>query len=91
MERLPGKSFVNFQHVIVWVHGIVAGVYLSDSGADTFSAYIWNIWWIFVWSLCLAAVYYILKEQFSIGTVPISDAQMPKPDLDKYKQDEPPK
>lgn len=74
---------------VIWIHGLVAGVYLSDSGADTISAYLWNIWWMFIWSLCLAAIFYIMRERYIDSTLHESDVQMPRPDLDKYKQDEP--
>lgn len=89
MKKRDNSSHVVFQNFLIWFHGIVAGVYLSDTNAESFGAYIWNFWWIFIWSLCLLAVYYIFKEKFTLGaTISGGSATMPAPDLDKYKKDD---
>ena len=89
MAKHAINTYLSLKQRLFWVHGLIAGVYLSDSGADTIIAYSWNVWWMFIWSLCLVGIFYIIKEKpMGGGVMPVSDVQMPKPDLDKYKQDE---
>lgn len=90
MGNKLGPANIKYLYILIWLHGMIAGIYFSDSHAESLSDQMWNVWWVFIWSLCLTAIYYIFKEKLISGgtTVPKSDLRMPEPDLSRYKKDE---
>jgi len=76
-----------FQLALIWFHGAITGFYLWGREVNSFSDRLWNLWWIFIWSLCLVGVYYLLKDKFTNENLDSgSDVHMPEADLSRFQE-----